>query len=43
MPETNMRQIYVAVTPFIILELLLLLAVIYVPEIATILPSQISR
>ena len=38
-----MRQVYVAVTPFIILELLLLLVVVYVPGIATALPSLIGR
>ena len=42
-PDTTMRQVYVAVTPFIILELLLLLVVVYVPGIATALPSLIGR
>jgi tripartite ATP-independent transporter DctM subunit len=42
-PETTMRQVYVAVLPFIILEMLLLLAVVFVPEIATALPSLIDR
>lgn len=42
-PDISMREVYVAVTPFIILELLLLLAVVFVPAIATYLPSLISR
>jgi tripartite ATP-independent transporter DctM subunit len=42
-PGTTTRQIYNAVTPFILLELMVLCAVIFLPGLATALPSLISR
>jgi len=41
-PGTTMKMIYNAVTPFIIIELLLLCAIIAVPDLATFLPSLLK-
>ncbi|MCG8354284.1 MAG: TRAP transporter large permease [Kiloniellales bacterium] len=42
-PDITMRQVYLAALPFVALELLLLLAVVFVPEIATGLPELVGR
>lgn len=43
-PEgTTMRQIYFAAAPFVGLALLLLLAVVFIPDIATLLPAVLSE
>ena len=42
-PDTTMRQIYVAAAPFVFLALLLTLAVVFIPEIATLLPDVLSE
>ena len=36
--DTTMRQIYVAATPFILLEILVLILIVAVPVVATWLP-----
>ena len=41
--DTTMRQIYFAAAPFVGLALLLLLAVVFIPEIATLLPEALSN
>lgn len=42
-PDATMRQIYASVTPFILLELLILALLMLVPETVTWLPELLSR
>lgn len=42
-PGTTMRQIYFAAAPFVGLAMLLLLAVVFIPAIATLLPEFFSK
>jgi len=42
-PEIRMIQIYAAVTPFVLLKLLVLALIVWVPEVGTWLPAQMSR
>ena len=42
-PQITMGQIYRSITPFLVLKLLVLGAIIVWPEIGTWLPAQISR
>jgi tripartite ATP-independent transporter DctM subunit len=42
-PEISMRQIYAAITPFLVIKLIVLAAVVTWPVLGTWLPEQISR